>query len=72
MAFLDLIDETVAHFKEGAKSVRAYTSDNTYIITQVKDSSEFWVTIEEEGFRKVKTPSLKEFYQDVFGIEAKY
>lgn len=71
-AFLDLIDETVSHFKEGARSVRAYSADYTYIITRVKDSDEFWVAIEEKGFQKKKIHSLKEFYNDVFGIEANY
>jgi hypothetical protein len=71
-AFLDLIEETVSHFDEGAKSVRAYASENTYIITRVKDSNHYWVAIEEEGFKKTKAESLEEFFQDVFGIEANY
>ena len=52
-ALLDLIEETESHFKEGAKSVRAYASDNTYIITRPKDANHYWVAIEEEGFRRL-------------------
>lgn len=69
---LDLIDETLSHFNEGAKSVRAYTSENTYIITLAQDSNGFWVASENDGFRKEKKKSLEEFYHDVFGIEATY
>lgn len=69
---IDLIGETIEHFQEGARSVRAYTDDKTYIITKGKDSVEFIVTLEEPGFPKTKTKSLTEFFQDVFGIEAKY
>jgi hypothetical protein len=71
-AFLDLIDETLNHFKEGAKSVRAYAPDATYIITRTKNSDGFWIAIEEEGFKKKKTDSLDELFQDVFGIQATY
>jgi hypothetical protein len=70
--FLDLLDETINHFNEGAKSVRAYASDTTYIITKVKDSTEFWVTLEEPGFPKTKASSLTEYFEEVFGIEANY
>ena len=71
-AFLDLIEETENHFKEGARSVRAYAPDNTYIITRIKDSNQYWIAIEEDGFRKKRAESLDEFFQDVFGIEANY
>lgn len=69
---IDLIGETIEHFQEGARSVRAYTDDKTYIITREKDRAEFIVTLEEPGFPKTRTNSLNEFFQDVFGIEAKY
>lgn len=69
---IDLIGETIEHFQEGARSVRAYTDDKTYIITKEKNSAEFIVTLEDPGFPKTKTTSLAEFFQDVFGIEAKY
>ena len=69
---LDLIEETMSHFSEGAKSVRAYTSDNTYIITRIKDSDEFWIAIENQGYAKKRSSSLDEYFNDVFGIEASY
>ena len=69
---LDLIDETLSHFKEGARSVRAYSSEHTYIITRAKDSNNFWVAIEDQGFQKQKAESLEKFFSDVFGIEATY
>jgi hypothetical protein len=70
--WMNLIEETVGHFKEGARSVRAYTEDTTYIITKGKEDSEFMVTTEEQGFPKRKTRSLNEYFKDVFGIEARY
>lgn len=70
--FLNLIEETINHFNEGARSVRAHTSDTTYIITKEKDSDGFWVAKEEPGFTKTRTNSLDQYYQDVFGIEARY
>ncbi|HYC86711.1 MAG TPA: hypothetical protein VEB86_15870 [Chryseosolibacter sp.] len=72
MPALNLIDETVKHFLKGAKSVRAFSADATYIITPVKGSDEFWITIEEDGYKRKKTDSLDEFFQDVFGIQATY
>jgi hypothetical protein len=72
MASLNLIEETLKHFHQGAKTVRAYSADATYVITRVKDSDQFWIAIEEEGFNKKKTDSLEEFFQDVFGIQATY
>ncbi|HEY8933849.1 MAG TPA: hypothetical protein VIM65_01455 [Cyclobacteriaceae bacterium] len=69
---LNLIKETLEHFNEGAKSVRAYTDDTMYIITRVDNSNEFWVATEEPGFAKVKTDSLAPYFTAVFGIEAKY
>jgi hypothetical protein len=72
MAFLDLIEETENHFKEGATSVRAYAAENTYIITRAKDSDHYWVAIEDQNFRKEKAESLDPFFHDVFGIEANY
>lgn len=70
--FLDLVEETENHFNEGARSVRAYTADTTYIITRIKDSNHYWIAIEDQGFRKKKTASLQEIFRDVFGIEANY
>jgi hypothetical protein len=70
--WLNLIEETLSHFQEGAKSVRAYTNNKTYIITPISNTNEFWVATEEPGFPKSKTSSLEEYYKDVFGIEAKY
>jgi frataxin-like iron-binding protein CyaY len=68
----DLVEETLNHFAEGAKSVRAYSNDTTYIITKASDPNEFWVATEEPGFPKSKTKSLKNYFTEVFGIEAKY
>ena len=70
--WMNLVEETIAHFQEGARSVRAYTDDMTYIITQDSAASEFVVTTEEPGFPKRKTKSLDPIFRDVFGIEAKY
>jgi hypothetical protein len=70
--WLNLIEETLSHFQEGAKSVRAYTNNKTYIITPISNTNEFWVATEEPGFPKSKASSLEEYYKDVFGIEAKY
>jgi hypothetical protein len=72
MATLDLLDETKSHFEEGARSVRAYTNDNTYIITRAKESEEFFITMEEPGFPKTKVSNLDDYFADVFGIEARY
>lgn len=69
---INLIDETIGHFEEGALSVRAHTDDKTYIITKGQNPSEFVITVEEPGFPKSRTTSLDELYKDVFGIEAKY
>jgi hypothetical protein len=68
----DLVEETISHFSEGARSVRAYSNDKTYIITHDRERNEFWVTLEEPGFPKTKTSTLDVFFGDVFGIEAKY
>lgn len=69
---LNLIEDTINHFNEGATSVRAYTNDNTYIITRVKDSDDFWVTTEEPGFPKTRVSTLDKYFEEAFGIEAKY
>ena len=69
---LDLLEETESHFREGARSVRAYSAENTYVITRAKDANHYWVAIEEEGFRKEKAESLSKIYEGVFGIEASY
>lgn len=70
--WMDLIEETLAHFQEGARSVRAYTDDVTYIITKGRDEHEYVVTSEEPGFPKKKVTSLEQYFQNVFGIEARY
>lgn len=67
-----LMDETVAHFEEGARSVRAYTEDVTYIITKGQGDHEYVVTSEEPGFPKKKVKSLEKYFENVFGIEARY
>lgn len=72
MPALNLIEETISHFQEGARSVRAHTSEVTYVITKEKGSDGFWITTEEPGFTKTKITSLDQYYQDVFGIEARY
>lgn len=69
---LNLIEETLEHFKEGARSVRAYTNDTTYIITKANEAGDFWVATEEPGFKKIKTNSLHSYFAEVFGVEAKY
>lgn len=72
MITLDLLDETKSHFNEGARTVRAYTNENTLIITRAKDSDDFYVAIDEPGFPKTKVHSLDQYFDDVFGIEATY
>jgi len=68
----DLVEETLSHFSEGAKSVKAYSNDKTYIITKSGTPNEYWITLEEPGFPKSKTSSLHDIFHDVFGIEARY
>ena len=68
----DLLQETLNHFEEGATSVKAYSDEKTFIITKAKEADEFWITLEEPGFPKSKTQSLSKYFDDVFGIEAKY
>ena len=68
----DLVEETLSHFSEGARSVRAYSNDKTFIITRAKEQNEFYITLEEPGFPKTKTTSLEIFFAEVFGIEATY
>lgn len=70
--WMNLIDETIGHFNEGARSVRAYTNETTYIITRSEDNKEYIITTEEPGFPKSKTKSLDLYYEKVFGIEARY
>ena len=69
---MNLVEETIEHFEEGARSVRAYTDEATYIITRDKSGAGFVVTTEEPGFPKNRTESLEGYFSDVFGIEAKY
>jgi hypothetical protein len=68
----DLVEETLSHFNEGARLVRAYSNEKTYVITRANTQNEFYVTLEEPGFPKTKTSSLDVFFSDVFGIEATY
>ncbi len=70
--WMNLIEETIEHFKEGARSVRAYTENTTYIITKAADQEEFVITTEEPGFPKQRTRSLEGYFTKVFGIEARY
>lgn len=70
--WLNLLEDTLGHFNEGARSVKAYTNDKTYIITRIKDSDEYWVALEEPGFPKTKASSLESYFKEVFGIEATY
>ena len=70
--WMDLIQETKEHFQEGARSVRAYSNDTTYIITKAADQEEFVITTEEPGFPKQRTRSLEGYFTKVFGIEARY
>ncbi len=70
--WMNLIEETIGHFNEGARSVRAYTNDTTYIITKSEDNNEYIVTMEQPGFPKSRTKSLDLYFDKVFGIEAKY
>jgi hypothetical protein len=70
--WLNLLDETITHFNEGAKSVKAYTNNTTYIITRSTDSAHYWVAVEEANFQKTKTTSLDDYFKEVFGIEAIY
>jgi hypothetical protein len=72
MPLLDLLEETMNHFNEGAKSVRAYAHDKTYIITKANHADFFWVASEEPGFPKTKAVSLENYFTEVFGIEANY
>jgi hypothetical protein len=70
---LNLIEETISHLNEGARSVRAYTEENTLIITKATGTADsFWITQEEPGFPKRQTNSLEDHFQGVFGIEARY
>jgi hypothetical protein len=69
--WLNLLEETLSHFNEGARSVKAYTNDKTYIITRA-NAKDFWVALEEPGFPKTKTASLENYFKEVFGIEANY
>lgn len=70
--WLNLLEDTKNHFNEGARSVRAYTNDKTYVITRATETEHFWVTVEEPGFPKIKTTSLETYFTEVFGIEARY
>ena len=70
--WMNLIEETKEHFREGARSVRAYSDDTTYIITQGREDAEYVVTIEAPGFPKESTRSLEKYFASVFGIEARY
>ena len=69
---LNLLEETKGHFNEGARMVRAYTNDVTYIITRSRDNNNYSVTTEESGFEKINTQQLDDYFKDVFGIEALY
>lgn len=72
MGWLDLIAETMEHFREGARSVRAHSEDTTYIIAKEQGSEDFIITVEEPGFPKTRTKSLEKYFKNVYGIEARY
>lgn len=69
---LNLLEETLTHFKEGARLIKAYSNDATYIITRDKDADHYLITVEESNFQKTKTVSLEGYFKEVFGIEAFY
>ena len=69
---MNLMEETIGHFEEGARSVRAYTNETTYIITKAKDAEGYIVTTEEPGYPKNQTATLDRYFEKVFGIEARY
>jgi hypothetical protein len=71
-SLLNLQEETVGHFNEGARLVKAYTNNETFIITRSIESGDYWVTIEESNFQKVKVSKLDDYFKEVFGIEALY
>lgn len=68
---MNLLIETLEHLNEGARKVRAYTDDITYVITRANDTT-YWLTAEEPGFKKIKITSLESYFTNVFGIEATY
>ena len=70
--WLNLMKETIGHFEEGARSVRAFTDESTFIITRGAGESEYIVTTEAPGFPKERTRSLEKVFKNVFGIEARY
>ena len=70
--WMNLMEETISHFEEGARSVRAYTNETTYIITKAKDVEGYIVTTEEPGYPKNQTTTLDRYFEKVFGIEARY
>lgn len=69
---LDLLEETIDHLNEGARSVRAFSTHEAYIITKAIDSEEFVVTIDAPPYQKTKTRLLDTYFSDVFGIQANY
>jgi hypothetical protein len=69
---LDLLEETLDHFKEGAKKVIAFSPDKTFIITRISGGEGYWVAIEEQGFERKKAERLDDVFKEVFGIEATY
>ncbi len=69
---LNLLEDTLAHFQEGAKSVRVYAEEKSYIITRIEGTKEYWVAEEAPGFPKTRTDALNRFFEHAFGIEARY
>lgn len=71
---LNLLQETLEHFNEGARSVRVYadTDERAYIITRNAETGEFWITEEAPGFPKKKVSSIAPYFEGAFGIEARY
>ncbi|MEO5978900.1 MAG: hypothetical protein ABIS36_25395 [Chryseolinea sp.] len=70
---LNLLEETIDHFNHGASSVRAYSSEIALVITRSTNPEfQYIVTMEDSGFTKTKTNDLQPYFEDVFGIEARY
>jgi hypothetical protein len=69
---LNLLEETIDHLNEGARSVRAFSSYEAFIITKSPDSDEFVITIDAPPYQKTKTRLLDTYFRDVFGIQATY
>lgn len=68
----DLVSETKMHFQEGALSVRAYGDEKEYIIRPIPGTLDYEITTEAPAYAKYRTSSLQEYFDGIFGIEARY